>query len=397
MSKNNILILGDVHLGRSQNLAKQYSGSVLNSRITDQIDLLDWVYEQAVEHNIKHIVLTGDVFEDPKPHYNIIVIFMDWIKKCTDYDISVHIIMGNHDMFRSGQFTTSALDVISSSDLDKVYIYKKISTLHLDDVGITFMPFRDRRSFNTDLNSEALKILRGKLPYEVSSISDISTKILIGHLALEGAIPIGYELDELSNELFCPLDMFKGYDYVWMGHIHKFQIMSEKPYVAHIGSMDISDYGEKDHKKYIAIIKPGTEEVVKYIELPNRKLDAITITIPDNGVNANEYIDKEISKLGNLNDSIVKFSIILPDNSSHSINRAEIEKKLYNAGAFFISKISEERTFSSLKKQINEKMDNSVNELSAIKTYSSLVDENIKEEFISLANNIIKEYKENSK
>ena len=93
----NAIILGDVHLGRSQNLGKQSVGSAINSRITDQVNLLDWVYEQAVEYNVQHIVLTGDVFEEPKPHYSLVVLFLEWLQKCSDYNISVHIIVGNHD------------------------------------------------------------------------------------------------------------------------------------------------------------------------------------------------------------------------------------------------------------------------------------------------------------
>lgn len=392
-----ILILGDVHLGKGLNIGKQAVGSALNSRIIDQYNLLDWVYDQAVENNIQHIVLTGDVFEEPKPHYSLVVLFLDWLRKCSDYNISVHIIVGNHDILRSGQFTTSPLDIIASTDIENIFVYKRITTLHLDNVGITFMPFRDRRSFNTDENSTALNILKMQLPYEVTSIGDDSLKVLIGHLALEGAIPVGYELDELSNELLCPLHMFKGYDYVLMGHVHKFQVMSQNPYISHIGSMDISDFGEMDHKKYIALIDPKSKEKLRYIQLPTRPLKHITIRLPEMDANATIFIEKELEKMGSMNNCIVKISIILPGNASYAIDRNIIEKAAYKAGAFHVSKISEERTFSSLKKQINESIDNTVNELSAIKTYASLIEETLREEFVNLASLIVQEYKENVK
>lgn len=392
-----MLILGDVHLGKGLNIGKQSVGSALNSRIIDQYNLLDWVYDQAVDNNIQHIILTGDVFEEPKPHYSLVVLFLDWLKKCSDYNIAVHIIVGNHDILRSGQFTTSPLDIIASTDIENVYVYKRITTLDLDGVGVTFMPFRDRRSFNTDENSTAINILKAQLPYEVTAIDDTALKVLIGHLALEGAIPVGYELDELSNELFCPLDMFKGYDIVLMGHVHKFQMMSESPCIGHIGSMDISDFGEMDHKKYIAIIDPKSEEKVRYVQLPTRPLKNIVIQLPEMDANATKYIEEEVAKLGSLNNHIVKISIILPGNASYAIDRNIIEQAMYKAGAFHVSKISEERTFTSLKKQINETIDNTVNELSAIKTYAALVDEYLREDFVNLASLIVQEYKENVK
>jgi len=392
-----LLILGDVHLGRSQNLGKQSIGSALNSRIVDQVNLLDWVYDQAIEHNIRHIILTGDVFEEPKPHYNLVVLFLDWLKKCTDYNITIHIIVGNHDILRSGQFTTSPLDIITSADIENIFVYKRITTLHLDGVGITFMPFRDRRSFNTNENSTAITLLQNQLPYEITSIDNNSLKVLVGHLALEGAIPVGYELDELSNELFLSLDSFEGYDYVLMGHVHKFQIMSQNPYIGHIGSMDISDFGEMDHKKYIAIIDPKADEILKYIQLPTRPLKNIVLQLPEIDVNATAFIEEELAKMGSMNNCIVKMSIILPGNASYAIDRNIIENAIYKAGAFHVSKISEERTFVSLKKQINETIDNTVNEISAIKTYASLVEEHLREEFVNLASLIVQEYKENVK
>jgi exonuclease SbcD len=320
---------------------------------------------------------------------------MDWLVRCSDYNITVHIIAGNHDILRSGQFTTSPLDIISSADIPNVYVYKKINTIHLDRMSITFLPFRDRRSFNTDANSEALSVLKSQLPYELASIDNDSIKILVGHLALEGAIPVGFELDELANELHCPLTMFKGYDYVWMGHVHKFQIMSENPHIAHIGSMDISDFGETDQKKYIAIINSNKE--LEYVEIPTRPLKNIVIKLPDNSNNINQFLEEEISKINHLDKSIVKLSILLPTNASYCIDRSSLEKLIYKNGAFHVSKISEERTFSSLKKQISEKIDNSVNEFAAIKTYSSFIEEQLREDFIKAACDVVREYKENIK
>ena len=121
--------------------------------------------------------------------------------------------------------------------------------------AFTIAPFRDRKSFGSPSNSEAINILRETFTYELASIPITYKKIMIGHLAIEGSIPVGDEIDDMANELFCPLDMFNGYDYVWMGHVHKPQIMKKSnPYIAHIGSMDISNFGETDQKKYIVII-----------------------------------------------------------------------------------------------------------------------------------------------
>src|ERR1700686_598071 len=99
---NTALILGDLHIGKNTAQGKAGIGSYLNSRIADQINLLDYVLDYAIEHAIGHIIITGDCFEDTKPHPSLIAIFIAWLKKCQAHGIRVYIILGNHDMIRSG-------------------------------------------------------------------------------------------------------------------------------------------------------------------------------------------------------------------------------------------------------------------------------------------------------
>ena len=73
---SNIIILGDPHLGKGVSLGKVGLGSALNSRIVDQSYLLDWTLDQCLEYNASYIIITGDIFEDPKPHPSLITLFL---------------------------------------------------------------------------------------------------------------------------------------------------------------------------------------------------------------------------------------------------------------------------------------------------------------------------------
>jgi len=384
---SSFLILGDPHCGAGLSLGKQYTGFSLNSRIIDQSNLLDWVLHQAIDRGISDIIITGDVFEDPNPSLQVIRMFIDWLQECSHENKNVHIIYGNHDFLRSGQFYSSPLEIVSAARIENVFVYSRNATVHWDDISITFMPFRDRKSFDLASNAEALDKLKKQIPYHLSSMPLDSKKVLIGHLALEGSIPIGNELDDAINELICPLSYFEGYDYVLMGHVHKFQILQQKPLIGHIGSMDISNFGEEDQEKFIAILDDNSE--IEFVKIPTRKVKNLTIEIPEDS-DPMVFIEKEIRN-SNLDKSITKVSLKVPSKLSPFIDRKKIEDMLYSNGVFHNTKISEEKKTEVIETN-KIKLENDVNEFSAIQMYASSLDKEIQEDFINFASEIVKEY-----
>lgn len=395
---NKVLILGDIHLGRSMLLGRVGIGSSLNSRVIDQINLLDWVLDQAIEHNIKHIITTGDVFEELKVPPYLITLLIEWIKRCEINNIHFHIVIGNHDILRTGNHYTSPLDIISSSELENVSIYKNIDTVFIEGMAFTFIPFRDRRSFGVETYPEAIQVLRNTLAYELTSIPMIYKKIVIGHLSLEGSIPIGDEIDDISNELMAPLDMFNGYDYVLFGHVHKFQVLKQTPYIAHLGSMDLSNFGEAEHKKRIAIIDPNAEELL-YINIPTRPLKKISISVPKDTKNTTQYVIDEIRKNSDaIIKAIVRLDVHLTSPDLVPINRSEVEKVLYELHAHNVASISESKKMNTIVKNPEEVINNTIDINAAIKMYSTLfVEGSKKDAFVSLANDIYTQFKAQEK
>jgi exonuclease SbcD len=386
----NAIILGDVHLGKGTNIGKSGVGSTLNSRIVDQLTLLDWTLDRAVEHHADHIIITGDIFEDPKPHPALITLFIAWLKRCQVHDVIVHLIRGNHDILRTGQFYTSPLDIITEADIDKVNVYQDVDTIIIGTTAFTFVPYRDRKSFSVGSNADAIALVRDSLVYELASIPETYHKVLVGHLAIEGSIWIGDEFDDLNNELFCPLDMFQGYDYVWMGHVHKPQVMQKKnPYIAHIGSMDISNFGETDHKKHIVIFNCAEENGYSIEYLPTRPLQKISISVPKDTVDTTAYVLDEIKKAGIQDKAIVRIDVSLTAPDLKSVNKSTIEKYLTGNGASTVNAISESKKVNLIKKDGNNNIDSKMDVSAAIKTYAqTYIEDAVRASFIELATEI---------
>ena len=382
-----LIILGDVHLGKGINIGRGGIGATLNSRVADQINLLDWTLERAIEHGADNIIITGDVFEEPKPHPALITIFIAWLKKCQAYGVHVHVILGNHDMLRTGAVFTSPLDIVMEMDLESVSVYKNTNTITIGTTAFTLLPFRDRKCFSVSSNADAVDLIRDSLIYELAGIPASYTKVVVGHLAIEGSIPVGDEIDDVTNELFCPLNMFNGYDYVWMGHVHKPQIMKKKnPFIAHIGSMDISNFGETEQEKHIVIFDCEARKNHYTTEiLPTRPLRRLTITVPKDTEDTTAYVLDEIKKANSsYSQSIVRVEVSLAVPELQSVNKSQIEKYLTSQGAFNVTGISESKKLALIKKDTSgTSIDTKMDVPTAIKAYADkYVDASVRAEYI---------------
>jgi len=53
------LILGDLHLGKNLNFGKNLiGGTTYNSRLGDQLNILDWVLQLCSSEQVYHIIIT---------------------------------------------------------------------------------------------------------------------------------------------------------------------------------------------------------------------------------------------------------------------------------------------------------------------------------------------------
>jgi exonuclease SbcD len=393
------LIIGDIHLGKSPSLGKPGVGSGLNSRIQDQMTLLNWCLNVGVNKDVDTFILTGDICEDPKPDYILLELFIDWLKRCEDSGIEVHIIAGNHDIKRTGSQYKSFLDLITTADLPAVYVYKYVNTFIKNDVGFTLYPFRDRSALNARTEAEALYKISSSLSYELASIPDTSEKVLIGHLAIKGSLFVGDEFDNLANELMCPPDLFQGYDYVWMGHVHKPQVRRSSPHIAHIGSLDISDFGETDHQKIVVLFDPKLPKKYEEIPVPSRPLRRIRVDVPI-GFDSTDYVIDQINAQHQLKDyknAIVKVEVKHLDSESQGLNRSKLKDHIYSLGAFHICHLSESKKVTVISADDQHDIDNQIDKKAAVKiwadNYWSDLDD--MDELIDLANEFIDEFNSN--
>jgi DNA repair exonuclease SbcCD nuclease subunit len=397
-----VLILGDIHLGRSTTIGKSAELGQLNSRIQDQVDLLNWSYDQCITTNTKMIVITGDVYHDFRPHPTIIGIFMRFLKRCEHAGINVHIVMGNHDILRSGQYIVSALDLVSELEMSFANVHKTFHRLETEDFTFIFIPFRDKRMYDAKTTDEALAALQAELAVVIAEPSS-KIKIGIGHLAFEGSISVGDEISDTLNELFVPPEMFEWFDFVWMGHIHNPQVIQyHKPYAAHIGSFDRSDFSklEVTNDKISILLDIKNKDIFTENILPTRPLRPVIIDVPV-GKDSTEFVINELcllSKKLEFKGSIVKLEIQL-NGEVENVDREKIESYLKNnLEVFHVCGFSESRSMSMIQIDPEDVFDNTMEICQSINKWADTRDvfenDSEREAFKEAAHEIRSEYED---
>jgi exonuclease SbcD len=395
-----ILVLGDIHLGKSNHLGKSAELGSLNSRIQDQLNILNWGYNLCIEKQIHNIIIVGDVYNDWRPHPTLINIFMSWLTKCKNASIQVDIVMGNHDIIRSGSFVSSALDLINTLELENAKFHKDFTRLEFEDFTIILAPFRDKRMYDVKTTEEAYDCLKKDFGKICETTSD-KTKICLGHFAIEGSLSIGDEIADSLNELYVSPEMFNWFDYVWMGHIHHPQIIKNKnPYLAHIGSIDRTDFSktEVEAEKISIILDSDLDNKFEQLTIPIRALLPINIDVQstqDSTITVLQEL-KTLSSSLHFKDSIVRLSIKLHGADLDNIDRKSIEKFLYQKlGVFYISELSESRVVVVSNIDSKNQFDNSMSLTESINKWAiNNVQEKDQEEFVKFAHSIRSEYEE---
>jgi DNA repair exonuclease SbcCD nuclease subunit len=385
-----VLIIGDVHLDKGTSIGKNYGPGKLNSRNEDKFRLLNWVQSKAIEYDVKHVVFTGDVFENYNVDNVLIQLFFSYLKSYDSHNIKVHIVLGNHDIKRIGSEYHSILNLVNIVELSGCKVHSEILTQEIEDGFITFVPFRDRKSFNCQSNQDALKILNDLLPEKTSS-----PHLCIGHLTLDGSLYVGDEIDDLHNELHCPAEMFsEKFTATFMGHIHKPQVMNESPFVGHVGSLDISDFGETNHDKIIYLYDSNKDFSIVKLDVPTRPLRKIEIIIPES-VEPTQYLlnilEVEESKR-TLYDSILNLEIKFED-PKQKIDNKVISKTLEKYSLHNLTGITESRAKSVVSTDKRNNLNASMSPKDAFKDWleSREISEIKQPKILDMANNIIDE------
>lgn len=333
------VICGDTHIGNVMSMGHP-NGNGGNTRVDDYERSLNFIIDYCISNNIDVFIQTGDLFEVRNPTTEHIQIADKAIKRLSDANIFTAIIMGNHDYRKTGESYTSALATMQANSYKNVRILLSpesiiYSNKNGESQAMLLIPYRDKRMYSgqntkecTDLFNSYLKGLADKIPDSIPSIA-------VGHNFFFD----GNYFDFGGHEVLAFPESFSSLDAVVMGHYHEFRrIRESNPAAYYVGSLEKTNFGDSDIDKFFLVFDSESKQFEK-IKIPTRELLELEFDLSSS--TAFNYLQdySEQLKSFSLANKICRAKIKIKDGTQALFSRAEIEKTLYSAGAFHVSKV----------------------------------------------------------
>ena len=312
-----IMHLSDLHIGKKVN---EYS------MLQDQIYILKEILRIIDNEKVETVIIAGDVYDRSLPPNEALELFDEFLYQLSSRNVNVFVISGNHDsperISYGGRMMTENKIFLSPVYDGNV----KPITLNDDYGEVIFylLPFvrpADIRRYFPDENIEnytdAVKVAIDNMNVDFSE-----RNILVTHQFVTGA-----ELSESEDIIVGGTDnvsgdVFDGFDYVALGHIHREQTVG-KDNIRYCGTPLKYSFSEAKNIKSVTILDFNDKGNIEYSKIPLtpfRDMREIRgtyyeLTLKSNyeSTNTEDYLHITLTDEEDIPDAIGKLRSIYPN------------------------------------------------------------------------------------
>lgn len=299
----------------------------LSSRLGDFLGTLNIALDWALKNDVHLVVIAGDIFKNRDPTPTVQREFAKCIHKLSSAGMPTFILVGNHDVPNALQ-RANTVEIYSTLAIPMVTVAQKPGVHTIDTragkVQIVALPWLSRsylmgnasfRNLTPDeLNAQIIEMVEGFIDTSVDKLDPSMPAILTAHASVQGAVFSTEREIMLGADVVLPKTIVANprFDYVAMGHIHKYQVLSEqRPPIIYPGSLERIDFGEQNDKKgfvSVEIDEPGKDGVRAvrhdFHEVPARRF----ITIKVNA--ALDFPTEEVLRRIDEHEDVIKDAIV---------------------------------------------------------------------------------------
>jgi exonuclease SbcD len=256
----------DWHLGRT------FHGQNL---LADQEAVLTALADLAVEHRADAVLISGDLYDRAVPSPEAVQTASRILSRIRAAGIAVVAIAGNHDSApRLGAFT----DFLAAGGLHLGASAAEVGTPAVltdadGDVVVYPVPFLEpdllrarwdlpARSGHQTVLDRAMDLVRADLAARPSG----TRSVVLAHAFVVGGVAGGSERSiAVGGVESVSADVFAGFDYVALGHLHRSQVVGER--IRYSGSPLPYSFAEADQEKGVWLVDLGLDGAVDVTRL----------------------------------------------------------------------------------------------------------------------------------
>lgn len=320
-----IVCFADLHIGVTT-YGKIDPITNLNTRVIDAIRSLDEMIDYAITNEIKVMIAAGDMYKNGFPSSTLMTEFNRRIRKALDAGITVLMLDGNHDVDRI-ETKKSPMIVYDDLRIDNVIhtrFHKEVKlTVDGETIKFVFLP-----TYHTANEIEAIV---NNTTYEGEPI------VYIFHGTVLGAALNDWNVVE--NEVYVKPSVFdrEGVAAVVMGHLHKHQVVHDRPLVFYTGSLQRIDFSEEHQRKGFVVlnVKPDNTVTYDFIEIESQRFCTVDVNlIGQDGNETDLIIERLRDKADDVKNAIVRIRVDL--NQDQTIHDVRVYEHAYQLGATYV-------------------------------------------------------------
>lgn len=307
--------LSDLHIGKRVNEF---------SMLEDQTYILTKIINIVDNEKPDGVIIAGDVYDKSIPSAEAVELFDDFLYKLSKRELHVFVISGNHDSPERIAFGSRFMkDNIHMSPVYDGSVTAVNLVKNHDEAVIHLLPFVKPANVRRFYPDEKIESYTDALAVAIDHMNIDTSKcnILMTHQFVTGALRSESEEISVGGSDNVDASVFKDFDYVALGHIHRPQNISSER-IRYCGTPLKYSFSEAADDKSVTVLDITKENFsLKTIELiPKRDLREIRgsymeLTARDNYIDTNtdDYMHITLTDEEDIPDAIGKLRVIYPN------------------------------------------------------------------------------------
>lgn len=372
----------DIHFG-VENYGKLDIKTGIHSRLLDFERALNACIDKAIAEEVDFFLFSGDAYKTAHPSPTQQRLLTRCFLRLYQAKIPIVIVVGNHDNPLSFGKANS-LEIFEQFPVDGFHVIAKPDSFVLPTksgpIQIVGMPWPTRNTI-TISNKHLFKSPEEITNYISNAVGRLIKSyaekldptipaVLAGHLTVSSGIFSGSEKRAIygTDPVLLPSQLaLPPFDYVALGHLHRYQNLNPSGYpaVVYSGSIERVDFGERKENKGFCLvtIHEKNKTTHEFIKTPVRPFIQLTIKLKP-GIDQTKQIVDEINN-HNTHGAVIKIIYHVPEGKADTVDIKAVQRAC--GYAIHVAGIIPVRTHSARERRAAMKVTMSFEDL--LRTY----------------------------